>query len=444
LPWAETQQPSAFGTGILRRLKALLQHELTRNIAGLSGIQVTTLLVPLITIPYLTRVLGPSSWGLLAFAQAFGGYLMVVIEYGFAYSATREIARFREEREKVQEILSEVLGAKAILTVASLVVAMCALRWVPYFRQHPALLWAALCWAVCQGFTMLWYFQGIERIGPFAKLDMTTKILAAAGVFIVVHHPSDDWKVLALQAGAGFISATIAMGIAYSETPFAFPRFSSAWKGLRMGWTMFFFKSSLTLYTIGNAFVLGLFAPTDIVGYYAAAEKISRAAFGLLTPVNQAIYPRVVHLIHRLPLDAARLVRRAVVLLGIAGGLIGVLLFAFAPWIVRIALGKSYDPVVPMLEVLALLPLLISLSCVLGLLWMLPLGMDRAFNTIILTAGLLNVGLAILLAPAFAGQGMAWAVVTAELYVLIAMFYWLSRKNEDPFRFARAIREQGN
>jgi len=402
------------------------------------------MLVPLATIPYLTRVLGPSSWGLLAFAQAFGGYLMVVIEYGFSYSATREIARFREEREKVREILSGVLGAKALLAAVCIIMAMAVLRWVPYFRERPELLWAALCWAVCQGFNMLWYFQGTERIGPFAKLDVTTKIFASAGIFIFVHHSSDGWKVLALQAAAAFVSAAITMGIAYSETPFSFPRFSSAWKGLRMGWTMFFFKSSLTLYTIGNAFILGLFAPTVIVGYYAAAEKISRAAFALLNPINQALYPRVVRLIHQSPLDAARLVKRSMVLLGIAGGCIGMLLFAFAPWIVRIFLGKSYYPAAPMLEVLALLPLLVSLNCVFGLLWMLPLGMDRSFNTIVLMAGLLNLGLATLLAPAFSGQGMAWAVVAAELYVVIAMYYWLSRNKKDPFRFAKNMKEQGS
>ena len=136
------------------------------------------------------------------------------------------------------------------------------------------------------------------------------------------------------------------------------------------------------------------------------------------------------------------MVKRTLALMGIAAGFIGVLLFAFAPWIVRIILGRSYDPVVPVLEVLAFLPLLISLSCVFGLLWMLPLGMDRSFNTIILTAGLLNLGLAVLLAPVFAGQGMAWAVVTAELYLVIATYYWLSRKKKDPFRFAKAIVEQ--
>lgn len=423
-------------------MKTLLKNTLVRNILSLSGIQVTTILIPLVTIPYLTRVLRPSSWGLLAFAQAFGGYLLVVIEYGFSLSATREIARFQHDREKMAEVLSDVLGAKLFLAAVCFVTSLIVLRWVPYFREHPVLMWAAFCWSVCQGFNMLWYFQGKERVGPYAKIDVTTKIVAAIGIFVLVHRPGDEWKVLGLQAAMAFVSAGVAMGIAYSETPFAIPRPASAWKALRMGWTMFFFRGSVSLYTVGNAFILGLFAPTTVVGYYAAAEKLSRAAFAALNPVNQAVYPRVVRLMQRVPLEAARLTKRTLGLMGIAGGSIGVLIFAFAPWIVRIVFGKSFYPVVPMLEILAFLPFLISLSCVLGLLWMLPLGMDRAFNTIIFTAGLLNVGLAVALAPAFFGQGMAWAVVTAELYVVITMYYWLSKKRKDPFRLAKAIQEQ--
>ncbi len=423
------------------RVRALLKNALVRNILGLSGIQITTILIPLATIPYLTRVLQPSSWGLLAFAQAFGGYLLGVIDYGFPLSATREIARFQDDREKIGEILSDVLGAKVFLAAICLVVSLTALRWVPYFREHPVLLWSSLCWATCQGFNMLWYFQGIERVGPYAKLDVTTKVLAAIGIFVFVRQPQDDWKVLALQAFMALISAGVAMGLAYSKTPFAFPRPASAWRALRMGWSMFFFRSSVSLYTVGNAFILGLFAPTTIVGYYAAAEKLSRAALSALNPVSQAVYPRVVRLISSTPLEAASLVKRTLGLLGFAGGCIGMLFFAFAPWIVRIVLGKNYYPVIPMLEVLALLPLFISLSCVLGLLWMLPLGMDRSFNTVILTAGILNLGLALLLAPAFGGQGMAWAVVIAELYVVSAMYYWLRRKKKDPFQFSKPIKE---
>jgi hypothetical protein len=70
-----------------------------------------------------------------------------------------------------------------------------------------------------------WYFQGTERIGPFAKLGITTKAFAAAFIFPFIHNSSDDWKVLALEAAGVLVSATVGKVIAYSETLFWFPSF---------------------------------------------------------------------------------------------------------------------------------------------------------------------------------------------------------------------------
>src|SRR5258706_3396286 len=78
---------------------------------------------------------------------------------------------------------------------------------------------------------------------------------------------------------------------------------------------MFLFCSAATLYTMGNAFILGLFAAPAVVGYFAAAEKISRAVFGLFDPVRESLYPRLSHLVRESPQQAKRLARW-----GVAGG----------------------------------------------------------------------------------------------------------------------------
>jgi PST family polysaccharide transporter len=72
-----------------------LDRGLARNVASLYGVQFANYLLPLITIPYLTRVLGVATWGLVAFAQAFGAYASIGIEYGFHLSATRAVAKWQ-------------------------------------------------------------------------------------------------------------------------------------------------------------------------------------------------------------------------------------------------------------------------------------------------------------------------------------------------------------
>ncbi|MCY3131480.1 flippase, partial [Acinetobacter baumannii] len=148
-----------------------------------------------------------------------------------------------------------------------------------------------------------------------------------------------------------------------------------------------------------NTFILGLFAPPQVVGYYAGAEKISKAFLGLLAPVSQALYPRLSHLVRNAPQEAARLARLGLWTMGLGGVVLGLGVLALARLLVRFLLGEGYEPAVLPLRILALLLPLIALSNVLGIQWMLPLGLDRSFNAIIVGAGLVNLALAVVLAP---------------------------------------------
>jgi len=417
------------------RVLNLFRHTLVQNVLSLYGVQIATYVVPLVTVPYLARVLGVAGWGLVAFAQGFGSYVSILGEYGFSLSATREVARHRDDRGKLAHILAGVLGAKLALAAVSIVVALIAGRWVPIFREHPELFWAAMFWAVSQTFSVLWFFAGFERMRLVAGLDILAKSLATIGVFVLVKHPEDGWRVLALQ-GCGFLlSSAVSLGLVYRELPFRLPSWSSISEALRMGWTMFLFRSSVSLYTAGNAFILGLFVSPEFVGYYAGAEKISRAFLGLLNPISQTLYPRLSHLVSRAQSRAARLVRISIGVMGAAGTGIGALVFLLAPVIVHMILGSHFGQAVPVLRILALLVPLVALGNVLGIQWMLPLGMDRAFNKIILLAGVINVSLALLLAPVYKDMGMAWAVVVAEAFVTACMYVVLRSQNLDPLSY---------
>lgn len=418
-----------------QRLEELRRHVLFQNMVSLTGVQVASYIVPLVTIPYLARVLGASGWGLVAFAQSFGSYIALITEYGFGYSATREIARHGDDREKAADILAGVMGAKTLLGAACIVCAGLAAWMVPLFRQHPLLFGAGTFWALGQAFSMMWFFQGFERMKLVAAVDVSAKAVATVGIFIFIHHVGQEWLVLAIQGLGFFLSAAICLVLAYREVEFRLPRWVHVRDALSTGWSMFVFKGSVSLYTAGNAFILGLFVAPRFVGYYAGAEKISKAFLGLLNPVSQTFFPRLSHLVQHARERAARLARISVAIMGTGGAAMCVLIFFLAPLLVRVILGPAYAPAVPVLRVLALLPPLIALSNAYGIQWMLPLGLDRPFNTIIISAGFINIGLAVVLAPRLADIGMAWAVVCAETFVTGGIYALLRWRGLNPGAF---------
>ena len=228
-----------------------------------------------------------------------------------------------------------------MLAVGAMVIGLLLQPIIPLFRQHPQLLWAAVFWSISQGYNMLWYYQGREQIWRMASFDILFKASALATIFLWVKGPGDEAKALALGAAGWFLSAVVTGAIAYREVGFRRPTLALSWNALRMGWSMFLFRAAFTLYTSGNGFILGLFAQPAQVGYYAGAEKISKGLLTPLSPLSQAVFPRVSYLAVHSRDRAARVAKLSMIVMGLGGIVLGAVAFFFAPLIIRIVLGPG-------------------------------------------------------------------------------------------------------
>ena len=408
------------------------KSHLVQNIAALYGVHAVNYLLPLVTIPFLARVLKPEGWGSVALAQSFGQFLILVIEYGFNLSATREVSTRREDPAFLARILTSVLLAKIFLSVLAVAAGLVAQSFVPALRRDVPLLWATIAWAVAQGMSLVWFFQGIERLRFVSAVDAISKSVAVVLVLCLIRRPDQGWLVLVVYASASTASTMFVLIAALRRYGFSSPRLGGAADALRIGFSLFLFRSSVSLYTVGNVFLLGLFVDETTVGIYAGAERISKGVIGLMSPISMALYPRLSALVAKSREEAAVLARKAIFHVMLWAIALAIILISAAPLIVRLLLGRSFQGSVLILRVLALLVPLIAGSNLLGIQWMLPLRCDRAFNSIIIAAGLVNLGLACLLSPMLGASGMAIAVVTAEACVTFGCALYLERRSLSP------------
>jgi polysaccharide transporter, PST family len=427
--------PAVAGRGTRAKFNSgkLLRSGFLHNIIALYGVQACTYALPLLTFPYLAHVLGPSGWGVVVFAQAIGVVIASVVEYGFDISASRETSRERNDPEKLSALISGVLGAKTLLAVVCIAGALFSRRFTQHVAPSLVLFWSSTIWGVCQGINMLWFFQGLERMRLASALEIGGKVLASLSIFVLVHKPDDGWKVMAAQCVGCVVSHGVTVVLAYREVGFRWPGVSSVRSALRLGGSMFVFRMVQGLSGSLNRLVLGTVAPVAVLGEYAGAERITRVFQQGMWPVNQALYPKLTQLVQHDPAGAKKTVRLSLLSLGAVGLLFGLVIFLGAPLFVRLVLGADFVDAVPALQIFAFWIPLTALATVLTFQVLLPNQLDNQFNFVNLTAGLLGIASAVVLAPRFQAAGIAWSTVISQAYTVAAFVVITVRAGLNPF-----------
>jgi len=420
-------------TSLLAHLKNLLATETRRrlfeNFFSLSFLQVANYIFPLITLPYLARVLGPEKFGLISFAQAFIGYFVILTDYGFNLSATREIAIYREDKEKVSEIFSSVMVIKFFLFFLSLGIMSAIIFTFEKFRQDWDIYYLTFGMVLGQVLFPVWFFQGMEKMRYITFLNVLAKLIFTIAIFIFVKR-SSDYLYVPLLNSLGFILAGIlALWIVFKDFGvfFRIPSFKDLKYQLKEGWYIFISTVAISLYTISNTFILGLFTNNVIVGYYSAAEKIVRAIQGLWTSVSQTIFPFFSNLYNKKPENAKLLLIKLLKLTGVVSFLISILGCLFASFIIHIFLGEEYKISVEIFQILIFIIFAIGINNILGVQGLVSFGYGKNFAQVVILGAGFHIILLMILVPKFVYLGPAIATVSTELFICVVELFILRK-----------------
>ena len=400
---------------MFRRLLTALRHPVSQNVVALYWMQIATFIVPVITLPYVARVLEPSAFGLVVFSQGFAFVLVVFIDWGFGFTGIRSTAESQVKDEDLSDIVHRVRGAQLLLSLFSVPIALGALVLVPKLSQHPALLVLAWIAAAATGLSPGWFFLGTEKMRVMALIQLAFRVLGAALTFVFVKGPGDAWIVMALFAGSSVGSLAAADFMMYRRVSFRLPRWRTSIREMR-GATMIFLSTiAVTLYTSFNVVLLGLFEPSAGVAHFGAAERIVRVGITVLAPIGTAVIPRLTALQAAGNRERARrLLTTAVAASSVPALLLMGGLELFAPFIIHLIYGHRFvQASVPILRVMALLIPVNVTGVVFGL-WLITQHQDRLVAAIVVCAGVANIVLGCILTPLFGPIGMAWSVLGAE------------------------------
>ncbi|MCX4173955.1 MULTISPECIES: flippase [Paraburkholderia] len=406
---------------------------------ALSVLQVANMVLPLATLPYLFRVLGPNHFGAYVFAQAVVTYLVLLADYGFNWSATGEIARVQNDRDAVSRIFWKTQVAKTLVACVGLALLVLGVLLVPKFIEIRPIIFATFPLVIGTVLFPQWLFQGLERMSFVTISTLSARLLVIPATYLLVHSPDDTWRAALIASMSTVVAGLISLTLIARMRLISFwlPGVSDVIGAFRDGWHVFMATAAISLYTTTNSVLLGFLAGNVTLGYFGAADKIRNVAQSLIAPLSNAMYPRVNALFAEDTVKAYALVRKALYAMSTIMFVVSVMLWALAPWIVRIGMGPQYAPVVDVLRWMAFVPWMVALNNVLGLQMMLPLGMKKKFSEILLGSGVFNVALLVPLSIRFGAQGAAMSILATEALVTGCMALYLVKKRV-PIFLARA------
>lgn len=411
-----------------RLKKAFINHKtLIQNFSYLSALQIFNLLIPLITYPYLIRVLGKETYGLVVFAQAVVGYLVILVGFGFNISATKEISIHRDNKEKLSEIVSSVLIIKLFLFILSSVILVALLLIIPQAKGYETLFLLMLWMCLYDVIFPVWYFQGIEQMKYITYITLVSRLSFLGLIFVFIHIPSDYLFIPIINGIGALLAGITSLFIIFGKHRILF--------GLQpVERLKFYFKDSIPifvsnvsikLYVSTNKVIVGSFLGMAEVAYYDLAEKLVSVLKMPMAILSQSLFPKISK---EKNLQFVKQIFKLSLLANISFYLLFILL---SKYIVLFLGGKTMLEAVLIVNLLAFTVPVIAMSNIFGIQLLLTFGHNKTFSGIIVGSGIFYLLQAIVIWGIwrFSLINVTVITVTTEVFVTVTMFYYCKKYN---------------
>jgi PST family polysaccharide transporter len=266
---------------------------LLENFISLSALQLVGMILPLITLPYILRVLGFENYGIIVFAGSLIAYFTALTDFSFKFTATRDVAIFRNNPAKLNLIYSKVLIIKSIFFLLSLIIITIVVYSYEPFYQNRLIYFLTVPMLLGHALFPEWFFQGIEKMKYITYLNIGIKLFFTACIFIFIKKESDYWLYPLLQSagyiGAGLVGQIVLVRKYKLKFLWLKPRIIK--NTILVNTPIFINQFFPTLYNNTGTFLLGILTNNTFVGIYEAIKTVINLCVSLIEILSRVFFP---------------------------------------------------------------------------------------------------------------------------------------------------------
>ncbi|MBC1813280.1 oligosaccharide flippase family protein [Listeria booriae] len=383
----------------------------------------------LITVPYQTRILGPEFYGKVGFAVAMMTYFRLVIDFGFILSATADVAKNREDAQKVASIYTAVMYAKGLLTALSFVVLLGICYAVPMLRQDMFLYLLTFASVAVSAFLPDFLYRGLETMKRITIRTLIIQAFFVLMIFLFLKTPQHYYFVPLFTLIGNAVALLFVQRHVSRQLKIKFVRLEKGylWQTIQKSSPFFFSRISATIYQVTNTLFLGLmYSPGSAkVGMYVASDRLIGTAKTTFSPLADSLYPYMVK--NR----DFRLLKKIIWMIMPPVIIICIVLSIYANECMALFLGPAFYGAGSILRLLLPIVAITPLIYMLGFPTLSPMGLAKHANlSTVVSAVVQLVGLSILfLTGTFSVQTLCMMTVLSQFTVLMYRVFivWKNR-----------------
>ena len=393
------------------------QPSIKKNFAYKSVLTLSTYLINFITFPYVARVLGVERIGLVNFVDNTVNYFLLFATMGAGLLGVREIAAVKEDKERRDQVYSNVLALNLLFTLVSLGIYLLCIVTIPKLRQYDELFYIGTAKILFTVFLVEWFFTGVENFRYITLRSILIKVLYITSIFLFVRYTSDYWLYFILTVGVVVLNALINQ---LYIREFVRVRWDNIqlFKYLKQNVTLGIYTLMTSMYLTFNVMYLGLVSNNTEVGYYTTAFKLYSVVLGFFTAFTNVMLPRMSSLLA--DGENARfqeLVDRSFSVMTTFCIPLILCSMILAPQIIYILSGPGYEGAIYPMRIIMPAAFAVGMAQVLAIQVLMPMKKDKVLLMASVIGAIVSLLINLLVVPHVASVGSAVVLLCSEVVV---------------------------
>ncbi|WP_413305717.1 flippase [Bacillus sp. 1P10SD] len=402
------------------------QKSIRKNFLWNTSLRILNIIFPLITFPYIARVLSPQGIGKVDFSMSVIQYFILIAQVGIPMYAIRECAKYREDKEKLSKTVQEILLINSVMVIISFTLFSITILNVGSLSNYKTLLVIMSINIITTCLGIEWFYQAIEEYRLITIRSVLVKFLSLIFVFALIKDDSDYILygiILVLSVSLGYLYNFIHLNkyikLFKRNSEYNFK------KHIRPILVLFAMSLSISIYVELDKVMLGIIVGDESVGFYTAASKIVKVVLALVTSLGVVLLPRMSYYIeNNMNEEVNRLIKKSLdfILLISIPSTIGIIMLS-EPIIILFA-GKEFLPASSTIMIIAPTIIAIGLSNLIGVQILISYGKEKITVLSTIVGAIVNFTLNMLLISKFKQDGAAVGTLIAEFTVLFVQIYF--------------------